>query len=181
MNNKQKIGGAVVAILLAGVVIQKFYRPIDTNPPAETSSAPASESTPPATATTEMPAPKPVAAPPITVITKEMRDAPLQKKDYIVGSGHIVVEGSKVTFNILVKLTDGKVVMDSKKEGTPWKGAVGDGSLITGIDQLIRGMYPGGKRAMWIPAHLAYGANGINGQIPPNSRLYAEVDLISVF
>lgn len=93
----------------------------------------------------------------------------------------MVAEGSKVTFDILVKLTDGKIVMDSKKEGKPWKGAVGDGSLISGIDQLIRGMYPGGKRAMWIPSHLAYGANGINGQVPPNSRLYAEVELISVF
>lgn len=184
MQKKYKLAaaivGTIVGTLLGVLILQRLYEITQSpSPPAEEQPDDTSASQP-VEAGSEVTAP-PEAALPIAIITKAMRDAPLQKKDFLVGSGRIVNEGSHVTFHIMVKLTNGKVAMDSKKDGNPWKGVVGDGSLITGIDQLIRGMYPGGKRAMWIPAHLAYGGNGINGQIPPNSRLYAEVELLTVF
>lgn len=105
----------------------------------------------------------------------------LQTKDLKAGSTKQVVEGSKVSFNIIVKLQDGKVVFDSYKEGRPWQGTIGDGSLINGIDRGLLGMFQGGKRALWIPPQLAYGTNGIPSQVPPNAKLYAELELISVF
>lgn len=107
--------------------------------------------------------------------------ARLQTKDLKAGSTKQVVEGSKVSFNIIVKLQDGKVVFDSYKEGRPWQGTIGDGSLINGIDRGLLGMFQGGKRALWIPPQLAYGTNGIPSQVPPNAKLYAELELISVF
>jgi len=107
--------------------------------------------------------------------------APLQTKDLTIGATKQVVEGSKVSFNIIVKLQDGRIVFDSYKDGRPWKGVIGDGSLLTGIDRGILGMFQGGKRALWIPSHLAYGPSGITPQVPPNAKLYAEVELLSVF
>lgn len=113
--------------------------------------------------------------------TPQEPPARLQTKDLKAGSTKQVVEGSKVSFNIIVKLQDGKVVFDSYKEGRPWQGTIGDGSLINGIDRGLLGMFQGGKRALWIPPQLAYGTNGIPSQVPPNAKLYAELELISVF
>ncbi len=114
-------------------------------------------------------------------LTPEQRNATVKTKDLSMGSSKVASQGKKVSFNIVVKLMDGKVVFDSRGDGRPWTGTVGDGSLMNGLDRGIRGMYQGGKRAIWIPAHFAYGRNGISGQVPPNSDLYAEVELLTVF
>jgi peptidylprolyl isomerase len=98
-----------------------------------------------------------------------------------MGATKQAVSGSQVTFHILIKLKDGTVAIDSRKEAEPWKGVLGNGSMMSGLNEGLNGMFLGGKRAIWIPAHLAYGSGGIPGQIPPNSDLYAEVEMISVF
>jgi peptidylprolyl isomerase len=106
---------------------------------------------------------------------------PLQTKDLLIGSGKQVKEGSKVAFNVIIKLQDGRVVFNSYKEGRPWDGIVGNGSILTGLDRGIRGMFQGSKRALWIPPHLAFGPTGIQNQVPPNANLYAEVEMLSIF
>jgi FKBP-type peptidyl-prolyl cis-trans isomerase len=114
-------------------------------------------------------------------LTPEQRNAVVKTKDISMGSSKMASQGKKVSFNIVVKLMDGKVVFDSRGDSRPWTGTIGDGSLMNGIDRGIRGMYQGGKRAIWIPSLFAYGPNGISGQVPPNSDLYAEVELLTVF
>jgi FKBP-type peptidyl-prolyl cis-trans isomerase len=106
---------------------------------------------------------------------------PLQTKELKIGASKQATEGRQVSFHIIVKLRDGRVVFDSYKEGRPWQGVVGNGSILTGIDKGIRGMYQGGKRALWIPSYMAFGPSGVNPQVPPNANLYAEVELLSVF
>ena len=127
----------------------------------------------------------PAENPPATTQGKPLTDlekkTTVQKKDLKPGASKIVTDHSQVKFNIIIKLSDGKIAFDSYKDGRPWTGVIGDGSLITGIDLGLRGMYQGGKRALWIPPHLAYGENGIPAQVPPNANLYAEIELISVF
>ena len=105
----------------------------------------------------------------------------LQQKDIIIGSGKQAAEGRRVQIHVIMKLKDGKIVFDTYKQGQPWDGVVGDGRFIKGLDQGIRGMFQGGKRALWIPSYLAFGTFGISPQIPPNSKVYAEVELVSVF
>ena len=97
-----------------------------------------------------------------------------------MGSGRQVIEESYVSFHVIMKQMDGKVVFNSKKDGKPWIGVIGDASLISAIDLGIRGMFVGGKRALWIPPHLAYGVNGIPGQVAPDSQLYAEIEILEV-
>lgn len=105
----------------------------------------------------------------------------LQQKDLKVGTGKQASEGRRVQIHAVIKLSDGKVVYDTYAQGKPWDGVVGDGRFIKGLDQGIRGMFEGGKRALWIPSYLAFGTFGIHPHVPPHSKVYAEVELVSVF
>jgi peptidylprolyl isomerase len=111
----------------------------------------------------------------------EKRTGTLKTKDLSIGASKKVLNGNKVTYHVFIQLMDGKVVFNSRSEGRPWSGTVGDGSILAGIDTGMRGMYQGGKRAIWIPAHLGYGRHGMSTQVPPNADLYAEVEIVSVF
>ncbi|HEY1766010.1 MAG TPA: FKBP-type peptidyl-prolyl cis-trans isomerase [Terracidiphilus sp.] len=86
---------------------------------------------------------------------------------------------------------DGKPVMgpDGKpKLGEPQPMAFpqGMGRLIPGFDQGFTGMKIGGKRRLFIPWQLAYGAHGRPGPdaahpgIPPKSDLIFDVELVDV-
>lgn len=108
-------------------------------------------------------------------VKKDIEKAPKSNKEE-----KVVKKGSKVAFHIVMQLEDGKKVFDSATDGRPWTGVVGDGSILTGINDGLYGMAEGGKRSLWIPPHQAYGANGVAPSIPANAKLYAEITLISI-
>ena len=61
----------------------------------------------------------------------------------------------------------------------PYPFTIGAGGVIQGIDQGVRGMRQGGKRRIYVPPSMAYGAQG-QGSIPPNASVVFEVELTSV-
>lgn len=86
---------------------------------------------------------------------------------------------------------DGKPVMgaDGKPEQGPVQPIVfpqGFGRVIPGWDQGFEGMHIGGKRRLFIPWQLAYGARGRPGPdaahpgIPPKADLIFDVELVEV-
>ena len=86
---------------------------------------------------------------------------------------------------------DGKPVMDADgkpKHGDPQPLAFpqGMGRLIPGFDQGFDGMKVGGKRRLFIPWQLAYGAKGRPGPdaahpgIPPKADLIFDIELVDV-
>ncbi len=100
----------------------------------------------------------------------------LEIKDVQVGKGEASKAGDILTVHYTGKLTNGNQ-FDSSVDRDPFQFIVGAGQVIKGWDQGMIGMKPGGKRQLTIPSDLAYGDNGA-GDIPPNSTLKFEVELI---
>ncbi len=50
--------------------------------------------------------------------------------------------------------------------------------LIPGLFYAVQGMKVGGYRKVSISPHLAYGEKGIEGVIPPNAKIIAEIKVL---
>ena len=97
-----------------------------------------------------------------------------------VGEGIEALPFSVVDVHYTGRLEDGKVFDSSIERGKPFRFTLGSGQVIPGWDIGIRGMRPGGKRALKIPPELAYGKQGAGGVIPPDATLTFEVELLAV-
>ncbi len=64
--------------------------------------------------------------------------------------------------------------------GPPFSVLHGVGRMITGLDKGIEGMRVGGKRTLVIPPGMGYGGRLAFGEVPPNSTLIFEVELLDV-
>jgi peptidylprolyl isomerase len=104
--------------------------------------------------------------------------AGLQMTDVKVGKGAIAEDGDVLTVLYHGTLADGKV-FDTTQNRAPFGFRLGARQVIPGWDQGMKGMRVGGKRKLVIPPELAYG-NANSGEIPPNSTLTFEVELLRV-
>lgn len=94
------------------------------------------------------------------------------------GEGETPETGVKVKVHYTGKLLNGKVFDSSVERGTPFEFALGTGQVIKGWDEGIAIMKKGEKGMLLIPSHLGYGQRGAGADIPPNSVLIFEVELI---
>ncbi|WP_348946368.1 FKBP-type peptidyl-prolyl cis-trans isomerase [Chitinibacter sp. FCG-7] len=101
-------------------------------------------------------------------------------EDLIVGDGKEAVRGALITTHYTGTLEDGTVFDSSIAKGKPFQCVIGTGRVIKGWDQGIMGMKVGGKRKLFVPAHLAYGERQIGAHIKPNSNLLFEIELLEV-
>jgi FKBP-type peptidyl-prolyl cis-trans isomerase len=95
------------------------------------------------------------------------------------GKGNKPAEGQNVWVHYTGRLLDGKVFDSSIERGEPLPFQLGMGRVIKGWDEGIALMKKGGKAILLIPSYLAYGENKI-GDIPPNSPLVFEVELVDI-
>ncbi len=91
------------------------------------------------------------------------------------GEGEPVKKGASVTVHYTGWLTNGKQ-FDSSIGGKPVTFPLS--GVIKGWQEGIPGMKPGGTRRLKIPAELGYGKRGAGDDIPPDSVLVFEVQLI---
>ena len=104
----------------------------------------------------------------------------LNIEDIVVGGGEEAKDGNKVSVHYVGTLTDGTKFDSSRDRGDPFTFTLGAGEVIKGWDQGILGMKVGGTRKLTIPPELGYGEAGAGSDIPPNSTLIFEVELLSV-
>jgi peptidylprolyl isomerase len=103
----------------------------------------------------------------------------LQYLDILEGTGTSPSKGNTCVVHYHGTLLDGTVFDSSKERGTPFEFQIGEGRVIKGWDEGIMTMKVGGKRKLIIPAELAYGPRQ-QGNIPPNSTLIFEVELLDI-
>lgn len=99
--------------------------------------------------------------------------------DVAVGSGEKASTGDTVSVLYTGKLSDGTIFDSNTNRESPFSFKLGAGEVIQGWEEGIDGMKVGGKRTLTIPPELAYG-NQQMGNIPPNSTLVFEVELLDV-
>ena len=104
----------------------------------------------------------------------------LRYQDVKVGSGEEATAGRTAVVHYTGWLTDGKKFDSSRDRGEPFSFPLGAGQVIPGWDQGVAGMKVGGRRKLVIPSDLGYGAQGAPPDIPPNSTLVFDVELLGV-
>jgi FKBP-type peptidyl-prolyl cis-trans isomerase len=97
------------------------------------------------------------------------------------GNGADAAWGKTIRVHYTGTLTNGTQFDTSRKpNGQPFSLTLGAGQVIPGWEEGLQGMKVGEKRKLTIPAKLAYGEQGRPPQIPTNSTLVFEVELIGV-
>jgi peptidylprolyl isomerase len=96
------------------------------------------------------------------------------------GTGPRLKAGDSVSVHYTGWLKSGQKFDSSRDRGQPLVFALGRGRVIKGWDEGVASMKVGGKRKLIIPAHLAYGAQGAGGVIPPGATLIFEVELMGI-
>jgi peptidyl-prolyl cis-trans isomerase A (cyclophilin A) len=108
----------------------------------------------------------------------EKTDSGLYYKILEKGSGAKAQKGKKVSVHYEGQLMNGMVFDSSFKRNEPLNFNVGTGQVIAGWDEGILLLQEGDKARFVIPSHLAYGARGAGGIIPPNATLIFDVELV---
>jgi len=111
--------------------------------------------------------------------TDEIDFSDLVVEDITVGEGEEAIDGVTVKVHYRGTLTDGTGFDNSYDRGQPIEFTVGAGEMIAGFDKGVKGMKVGGKRKVTIPPELGYGDQA-QGQIPANSTLIFEIELVEV-
>lgn len=112
----------------------------------------------------------------------DSRDEPVKELEIIdieVGTGEEVKPGATITAHYTGALVKNGIIFQSSHD-------FGD-AVTFGLDQVIKGwthgvpgMKIGGTRRLVIPAEMAYGASSPSRNIPANSDLVFDIDLMAI-
>lgn len=104
--------------------------------------------------------------------------------DTRVGKGAEAMPGQMVAVHYSGWLwqdgTKGAKFDSSRDRGEPFVFQLGTAQVILGWDEGVAGMKVGGTRTLIIPPAAGYGERGAGADIPPNSTLIFEVELVAV-
>lgn len=103
----------------------------------------------------------------------------LEILDTVVGEGDEVQTGDTITAHYTGALAANGIIFQSSHDfGRP--ATFGLNQVIKGWTDGVPGMKIGGTRRLIIPAEMAYGANSPAPNIPPNSNLVFDIELIAI-
>jgi peptidylprolyl isomerase len=103
----------------------------------------------------------------------------LQIIDVAPGNGDVVPEGATITAHYTGALvSDGTIFQSSHDFGDAI--SFGLNQVIEGWTKGVPGMKVGGTRRLIIPAAMAYGERSPSANIPPNSDLVFDIELVKI-
>jgi FKBP-type peptidyl-prolyl cis-trans isomerase len=103
----------------------------------------------------------------------------LQKQDIKEGDGDVVPEGATITAHYTGALCkDGTIFQSSHDLGEA--NTFPHSGVIAGWQLGVPGMKVGGVRRLVIPAAQAYGSQSPSPNIPPNSDLVFDIELVEI-
>ena len=103
----------------------------------------------------------------------------IQIEKLVEGKGATPKKGQIVSVHYTGWLTDGTKFDSSVDRDEPFEFALGVGQVIS-WDMGVARMKVGDKVKFTIPPELGYGADGAGDDIPPNSTLVFEVELLGI-
>jgi hypothetical protein len=101
-------------------------------------------------------------------------------KDIDVGAGDEAVPDKTIVANVRMFLNHGTELTGTFTGGPRNLIDLSKRECIAGLRYGIKGMRVGGRRNLIISPHLAYGAEGVPGHVPPNAVIRCEVELLEV-
>lgn len=109
-------------------------------------------------------------------------DSGLQYKDLVAGTGDLVTADATIRCLYTGKLAASWSVFDSTANRNNEPAEFSLGGLIEGWKEGLANydMRAGGKRLLFIPPELGYGAAGSPPRIPGNAVLYFEVEILEI-
>ncbi len=99
--------------------------------------------------------------------------------DKVVGTGAEAKKGTKVTVHYTGTLTNGSKFDSSRDRNSPFSTQI-PGQVIEGWNIGIPGMKVGGRRILTIPPAQGYGSRAMGSDIPANSTLVFDIELLGV-
>lgn len=104
----------------------------------------------------------------------------LQIIDVAEGNGPVVPEGATITAHYTGALCKNGVIFQSSHDFGAQGITFPLSGVIQGWTKGVPGMKVGGTRRLVIPADMAYGAQSPSANIPPNSDLVFDIELVSI-
>lgn len=108
-------------------------------------------------------------------------------KDTVVGTGYTARDDSEVRIQYTGWLYDAKApdhhgakIDSSYDNGRPFSFTLGTNEVVEGMDAGVKGMKVGGKRTIIVPSRMGYGRRGAAPDVPPNSALIFDIELLEV-
>lgn len=98
----------------------------------------------------------------------------------IVGKGDVVNTGDMVLVHYSIYNIENKLIESSVEYGQPISFVHGDGTMIKGIDEAVGYMKVGGKSRIIVPSALGFGEIKIDDELPANSTLIIDLELVEV-
>jgi FKBP-type peptidyl-prolyl cis-trans isomerase len=96
------------------------------------------------------------------------------------GSGEQAAAGKRAQVHYVGTFTDGTKFDSSRDRNQPYSFRIGADSVIRGWHLGVAGMRVGEVRKLTVPPLLAYGVQGRPPEIPPNTTLVFEIELLGV-
>ena len=101
-------------------------------------------------------------------------------EDIVEGTGKAAERGALITAHYNGWLEDGTEFDSSYKKNAAFQTVLSNKRVIQGWVLGLQGMKVGGKRKLWVPAHLAYAERQVGKMIPANANLHFEIELLEV-